>query len=147
MNKLRLGFEGGVKILVTIPFSLSVSSIIIFKNFEENSSSSFLSRICALPLIPDKGFFTSWANVLAKFAAIFCVENVLVESIILFKLSTHDISNIKQANSWLHETVISIILLLLDADIKSKSLLVFDPSFLIVFFKRFINFPFVSSEN
>jgi len=35
LNMLRFGFEGGVKIFVTMEFNLSVSSIIIFKNFSE----------------------------------------------------------------------------------------------------------------
>ena len=92
MKKFKLGLVGGVRILVTIWFNLSVSSIIIFKNFDENLSSSFLSKICALPLIPDNGFFTSCANVLARLAAIFWVEKVLVESIILFRLSWKELS-------------------------------------------------------
>ena len=41
----KLGFEGGVKILVTIEFNLSVSLIIILRNFEEKSSSNFLFKI------------------------------------------------------------------------------------------------------
>ena len=83
----KVGFFAGVNILVTISLSLSVSSSMIFKNFFEKSSSYLDFRIWALPLIPDKGFFTSCARVLAKPAAIFWVEKFLVESIILFRLS------------------------------------------------------------
>ena len=134
-------------ILVTIEFNLSVSLIIIFKNFEENLSFNFLFKICALPLIPDNGFFTSCAKVRARFAAIFCVEKVFVESIILLRLSTHKISNIKQLKSLLHETVRSITLLLFEDVVNSKSLFVVAPSFSTVFFNKLISFPLVSSEN
>ena len=68
-------------------FNLSVSSSIIFKNFFEKSSTCFDFRIWALPLIPESGFLTSCARVLAKPAAIFWLEKLLVESIILFRLS------------------------------------------------------------
>ena len=97
--------------------------------------------------MPDKGFFTSCARVLARFAAIFCVEKVFVESIILFRLSTHKISSIKQLKSELHETVRSIILLVFADVVNSKSLFVFVPFFLTVFFNKFMSFPLVSSEN
>ena len=121
--------------------------MIIPKNLDEKSSFNFLSKIWALPLIPDKGFFTSWAKVLARFAAIFWVEKVFVESIILLRLSTHNISNIKQSNSQLHETVISITLLVFAAVVSSKSLFVLAPSLLIVFFNKLIRGPLVFSEN
>jgi len=52
-------------------FNLSVSLIIISKNFLEKSSLTFDNKICALPFMPERGFLTSCARVLAKFAAIF----------------------------------------------------------------------------
>ena len=71
LKLVRSGFFAGVKILVTISLSLSVSSTIIFKNFLEKSSEYFFFNICALPFIPESGFFTSCANDLARPAAIF----------------------------------------------------------------------------
>ena len=61
-------------ILDTIEFNRSVSSIIILRNFSEKSSFAFELSICALPLIPANGFFTSCARVRARFAAILCEE-------------------------------------------------------------------------
>ena len=91
-------------------FNLSVSSTIIFKNFFEKSSEYFFSKIWALPLIPERGFLTSWASDRASPAAIFWDANVLVESIILFKLSTSEISRIYTSNSTDKDTVKSIVL-------------------------------------
>ena len=104
------GFFGGVSIFVTMVFNLSVSLIIISKNFLEKSSLTFDNKICALPLMPERGFLTSCARVLAKFAAIFWVENTFDESIILFKLSTHKISIIKILSALDQLTVKSTIL-------------------------------------
>ena len=126
---------------------IPVSSMMILRNFFENESLNFLLSICALPLIPESGFLTSCAKVLARFAAIFWVENVLEESIILLRLSTHEISSIKTSYWILHLTVRSITLLLFDSKFSSKSLFVFDPSFPIAFFKKTESFNFDSLEN
>ena len=53
------GLLGGVSIFVTMEFNLSVSLIMISKNFLEKSSLTFDNNICALPFIPERGFFTS----------------------------------------------------------------------------------------
>ena len=98
-------------------------------------------------MIPESGFFTSCARVLARLAAIFCVENVLVESIILLRLSTHNISRIKQSYSLFQDTVISITLLVSAEVVISKSLLVLAPFLSITFFNRLISDPLVFSEN
>jgi len=47
LKRLRFGFDGGVRIFVTIEFNLSVSSIMIFKNLDK-SFKSFLNWILEL---------------------------------------------------------------------------------------------------
>ena len=78
--------------------------------------------------MPERGFLTSCARVLARLAAIFCVEKVLEESIILLRLSVHKSSIIKKLSDCDQLTVRSTILLF-SLGLKSlKSLFVFDTS-------------------
>ena len=70
------------------------------------------------------------------FEPLYWVENVFVESIILLRLSTHNISRIKHSFSLFQDTVKSMVLLVSAAVIISKSLLVLAPFFSIVFYTK-----------
>ena len=121
--------------------------MIIFKNFLEKSSVSFEESIWALPLIPERGFFTSWARVLARLAAIFCVENVFEESIILLRFSTHSNSIIRILSDSDQLEVRSTILFFPSNLVSLKSRLVTELPDDMQYVNNLVNSLFVSSMN